>query len=68
LEVYNPTLLDKKELLVLNKTDMVDAKTLKKNLKTGEKYSQCITVSIYDDKSLERLLPNPRTLTRIIFF
>jgi len=56
LEVYNPKLLAKKELLVLTKTDLVDEKTLKKNIKIAEKLnSDLLTVSIYDDVSLDIL-------------
>jgi GTP-binding protein len=65
LEVYNTDLLNKKELLVLTKTDMVDGKTLKKDLKIGEKLNtQCITVSIYDDASLEALKAKILELTQ----
>jgi len=56
LEVYNPDLLSKKELLVLTKTDLVDEKTLKKSMKIAEKLNQdYLTVSIYDTESLSVL-------------
>jgi len=56
LGVYNPDLLDKKELLVLTKTDLVDEKTIKKSIKIAEKLNQdYLTVSIYDVDSLEIL-------------
>ena len=56
LGVYNPDLLNKQELLVLTKSDLVDEKILKKNIKIAEKFNQnYLTVSIYDDQSLETL-------------
>lgn len=56
LEVYNTDLLNKKELLVLTKTDLVDEKTLQKNIRvTGKLNSNNLAVSIYDDQSLEAL-------------
>ncbi len=56
LEVYNPDLLKKKELLVLTKTDLVDEKTLKKNSKITEKLNKdYLTVSIYDTESISLL-------------
>jgi GTP-binding protein len=56
LEVYNPTLLNKKELLLLTKSDLVDEKTLKKNMNIAEKLnSELLSVSIYDDINLDKL-------------
>jgi GTP-binding protein len=56
LDVYGSDLSAKKELLVLTKTDMIDEKTLKKNIKTAEKLNaDYVTVSIYDDVSLQVL-------------
>jgi len=66
LEVYNLSLLDKKELLVLTKTDMVDEKILKKNIKITEKLNnEYIAVSIYDDQSLEMLKAKILELTQL---
>jgi len=65
LEVYNQTMLDKNELLVLTKTDMVDEKTLKKNQKIADKLNpENISVSIYDDVSLEALTAKILTLSQ----
>lgn len=56
LEIYNPGLLNKKEWLVLTKTDLVDGKTLKKNIKTAEKLNKdYLPVSIYDTDSITLL-------------
>jgi GTP-binding protein len=53
LEVYNPDLLNKKELLVLTKTDLVDEKTLKKSIKIAEKLNpNYLTTSIYNEESI----------------
>jgi len=64
LKVYNPKMLDKKELLVLTKTDMVDEKIIKKCIKTAQKLNEnYLTVSIYDDVSLEALTAKILELT-----
>lgn len=56
LKVYNPQLLSKNELLVLTKSDLVDSKFLKKNIKIVQKLNpNHLVISIYDDKSLEKL-------------
>lgn len=56
LEVYNPDLLNKKELLVLTKTDLVDQKTLNKSIRVAEKLNKdYLPVSIFDAESLALL-------------
>jgi GTPase len=56
LEVYNPDLLSKNELLVLTKTDMVDEKILKNAMKVAVKLNpNYLPASIYDDQSLAEL-------------
>jgi len=56
MEVYNADLLNKKELLVLTKTDLVDEKILKKNKKIAEKLNKdYLTTSIYDTESVSVL-------------
>jgi GTPase len=56
LEVYNPKMLEKNELLVLTKTDLVDEKIIKKCIKITEKLNpNYLAVSIYDDVSLDTL-------------
>jgi GTPase involved in cell partitioning and DNA repair len=62
---YNETMLSKNELLVLTKTDLVDEKLLKKNEKIAEKLNvNYLTVSIYDDNSLEKLKAKILELTQ----
>lgn len=56
LEVYNPSLIDKTEILLLTKSDLVDEQTQKKQLTIGKKLNKNATiVSIYDDGLLGKL-------------
>jgi GTP-binding protein len=56
LEQYSPQLLEKNELLVLTKSDLVDEATIKKNRKVAEKLNaNTIVMSIYSDQDLEQL-------------
>ncbi len=53
---YNPNLLEKKEIVLLTKTDLVDKKDLKEKIKILRKLNKdVIEVSIHDWESLEKL-------------
>jgi GTP-binding protein len=53
---YKTELLEKPEIILLTKTDLVDAKTIADKKKLLKKTKREIhTVSVYDDKSLEEL-------------
>ena len=56
LEEYSDSLAHKEEIILLTKTDLVDENAIKKAIqsfnKTGKKV---LTVSIYDDKSIDDL-------------
>lgn len=55
-EQYNPQLLEKPELILLNKTDLVDDKKIKKHDTAFKKRGMnTLTCSIYDPKSIEAL-------------
>lgn len=55
-EKYNPELLEKKEIIILTKTDLVTKIELKKKIKLLQKINKSIvTVSILDDESLKEL-------------
>ena len=58
LEKYNKTILDKDEVIVLTKTDVVeDNKKIEKVKKEFEKIGkQVLTLSLYDDASLKNLM------------
>ena len=57
LEKYDPKLLNKTEIILLTKTDTVDAKVLEKNIKIFKKIKkQVFTVSIIDEDSLKNLM------------
>lgn len=59
LKSYAPELADKKEVIILTKTDMVDEKTLKKKVKEAKKLSEHVfTVSILDDVAVKALADN----------
>ncbi len=56
LAAYSKELSEKEEILVLTKTDLVDAKTLKEKIKEAKKLNKRVyTVSIIDDKSVKEL-------------
>lgn len=55
-EKYNPELLEKKEIIILTKTDLVTKAELKKKIKLLQKMNKSIVeVSILDDESLTKL-------------
>lgn len=62
LEKYNPKLLEKEEIILLTKTDLIDRKTLKEKIKILNKLKRLvIPVSIHDwdsIKELEKILDN----------
>ena len=56
LEKYSEELLSKKEVILLTKTDLVDAKDLKKKITQLKKYTKHIfSVSLLDSESIEKL-------------
>lgn len=56
LEKYNPELLEKKEIILLTKSDLLDKKELEKKLKVMKKFKkEILSVSIYDWESINRL-------------
>ncbi len=55
-EKFNPKLLEKPEIVLLTKTDLVDEKTLNKSIKLFEKMEKkVLSYSFVDDESLEKL-------------
>lgn len=59
LKQYGKGLIDKDELVILTKTDVVDAKIIDRELKKFQKLSKKVfTVSLYDDKSVKDLTKN----------
>ena len=53
---YNPKLLDKKEYIIVSKSDTVAKEDLEKIIKKLKKVnSQVLSISIYDQKSLEKI-------------
>lgn len=53
---FNPELLDKEEIILLTKSDLVEKKELEKGVKALKKFKrQIVPVSIYDFESLENL-------------
>ncbi|MEN9913130.1 MAG: GTPase ObgE, GTP-binding protein [Candidatus Parcubacteria bacterium] len=56
LEKYGQGLTDKKEVIILTKTDLVDAETVKAARKVLKKYEkEILEVSILDDKSVKKI-------------
>lgn len=56
LEKYSNELLNKKEIILLTKTDLVDTETVKKKMKLLKPLnSDIISVSLLDDKSIDAL-------------
>lgn len=56
LKNYNKELLDKKEIILLTKSDLIDAKELKKKVALFKKHKkEVVTVSAIDDATLEEL-------------
>lgn len=62
-EEYSPFLIEKEEIILLTKTDILDKKVLEKNIdvfiKRGKKVLTC---SIYDDESIEALKKNVKNM------
>lgn len=55
-KAYNPLLLDKPEIILLTKTDLIDAKEIKKKIKLFQKKKKkVLTCSIYNQESLDFL-------------
>lgn len=53
---YNKTLLDKEEIILLTKKDLVSEKQVKKQIKSLKQFKRrVIPLSIYDEKSLDNL-------------
>ncbi len=56
LKEYSEELTDKKEIVILTKTDLVDEKTLEKAIKKVSKLnSNVLSVTVLDDKSIKSL-------------
>lgn len=56
LKQFNPELLEKQEIVVLTKSDMVDADTLKKQQKIAAKWGKpMFVVSVLDDAAVKEL-------------
>lgn len=56
LASYSPKLRDKKSIILLTKIDLIDKKEINKKLKELNKFNkEVLPVSIYDEKSLEKL-------------
>lgn len=56
MKKYNPELLDKEEIIILTKTDLVDQREVKEKIKNLKKLKkQIIPVSIHDWDSLQKL-------------
>lgn len=56
LEVFDPKLIEKKEILLLTKTDLIDEKTLKVRLKEAKKLNpNVLFVSVINDEQVKTL-------------
>lgn len=56
LKTYNPKLPEKKSIILLTKIDLIEKKEVEKKLKELKKFNKdVLPVSIYDEKSLEKL-------------
>ena len=56
LKTYNSRLPEKKSIILLTKIDLIDKKEVEKKLKELKKFNKdVLPVSIYDEKSLEKL-------------
>lgn len=57
LGAYDKSLLEKNEIIVLTKTDVVDQKMIDKKVKEFEKLDKkVLTLSLYDDKSIKEFI------------
>lgn len=56
LKKYNPKLVEKKSIIFLTKIDLIDKNEIEKKVKELKKFNKdVLPVSIYDEKSLDRL-------------
>lgn len=55
LKSYNPELLDKKEIILLTKSDLADKKKIDNTIKKLKKKKEIIPISIHDWASLQKL-------------
>jgi GTPase len=61
---YDKTLLDKKEIIILTKTDVTDSKNTEKKIKEFKKISKDVfAITLYDDKAVKKLSDS---LTKIL--
>ena len=67
LKEYSEELTDKKEILILTKTDLVDEKTLEKAIKKVSKLNpNVLSATVLDDKSIKSLRDNLIKIFRTI--
>jgi len=67
LKEYSEELTDKKEIVILTKTDLVDEKTLEKAIKKVSKLNpNVLSVTVLDDKSIKSLRDNLIKIFRTI--
>ena len=56
LKKFDSELIEKSEIIILTKTDLVDDKVIKKTKEKLKKYcDKVVSVSVYDDESLKSL-------------
>ncbi len=55
LKHYNPQLIEKKQIILLTKSDLIDKKDLEKKMKKLQKFQKVFSISIHDWDSLEKL-------------
>lgn len=56
LENYDAELIEKKEIVILTKTDLSDSKSINKTIKEiSKKNSEILTVTVYDNESIKKL-------------
>ncbi len=55
LRKFNPTLVEKPEIILLTKSDVTTQDELERKRKIVQKYGKVFPISIFDDKSLEKL-------------
>lgn len=66
LGAYDKTLLEKREVIVLTKTDVTDEKTVAKAIKEFEKLGKpVLTLSLYDDASIKAFIKELAKLLKI---
>jgi GTP-binding protein len=65
LSIFDKTLLEKKEVIVLTKTDVTDQKTIDKAIKEFEKLDEkVLTLSLYDDASIKAFMKELATMLK----